>query len=208
METIKRVLDAKFKLVVIIGLPLLIISIFSVGFTSFSLGRSIFFTEAAVQSITVDVLGDTINDIFEIATLEIETRNASVLSVTPGGFVNPGDVTFILKYDSTVIFGVRDAQSIRMRRVDDVVYVDSSSFRVEVLSTSVRNFERVDTFRSNPFVRLTPAVIDQIFEAQVEYETTAAARLDNERTMEAARRNFVSTFEAIHRSNGLNVVWE
>jgi len=208
MGMIKNVIATKFYLVVIIGILFLIISVSSIGFSAFNLARRVFFTEPEIQGVTVDVLDDTIIDIFQLATLEIESRNSSVLTLIPGGLINPGTVTVILEYDSTVMFGVRDAQAIQMRRIGDIVFVESSSIIIEILSSSVRNFQRTHTFNSNPFVRLTPAVIDQIFEAQSAYESTAAQRLNNERNIESARRNFVSKFEAIHRGIGLTVIWE
>jgi hypothetical protein len=55
---------------------------------------------------------------------------------------------------------------------------------------------------------LTPAIFDQLFLAQLEYETAAAQRLNNERNIENAKQNYFSTFEAICSGFGLKVVWE
>jgi len=204
LNVIERLLSAKFKLVMIV----LMISIFSIGYNVFSLVNNTFFNEPEVQNVTIDVTEDIIREVFRVVALEIESTNTSVLETIPRGFLNPGIVTFLLEYESMVQFGVRDPQRIHMRRVGDFIFVDESSINIEVTSASVRNFRRVGTFRTNPLVRINENVIEQIFEAQRGYEATAAERLNNEHNIETARRNFMSTFEAVCRGLGLTVIWE
>ncbi|MCL2498795.1 MAG: hypothetical protein FWE90_00485 [Defluviitaleaceae bacterium] len=208
LNALKHALGAKFKLVFFIGISVLIIFVFSVGYNIFGFVRNILFTEPGIQAVSIDVLDEIFKDVFNTITLEIETSNLSVLTIVPGGFVNPGTITFILQYDSTVLFGVRDADRIRMRRIGDILFVEASSINIDVLSASVRNFRRTNEFKSNPMVRRTQAIVDEIFAAQKGYEETAAQRLNNERNRETARRNFMAAFEAVSNGVGLTVIWE
>ena len=180
----------------------------SVNLNPFHRIRGIFYSEPVLQNISVTVLEDIVTEVFQIATLEIDSRNTSVLEIVPGGFLNPGTITLLLEYDSRVKLGVRNPQQIHMRRVGDVIFVDSSTIQIEVLETQVRNFSRAGLFRSNPLLSLTPAVLDQVFEAQTRYEATAAQRLSTERNIETAKRNFITTFEAVCGGLGLTVIWE
>jgi hypothetical protein len=95
LNALKNALGVKFKLVVLFGIPILIIAVFSIGYNAFSFVRNALFTQPGIQSVTVDVLDDIFKDVFQIATLEIESRNASVLEIIPGGFINPGVITFL-----------------------------------------------------------------------------------------------------------------
>jgi len=208
LNALHRVLGAKFKLAVVIGIPVLIISVASIGFSGFNLVRNLLFTDPGIENVTVEALEDIFFDVFNVTTLEIESRNQSVLDIVPGGFVNPGTITLVLEYDSTVTFGMRDADRMRMRRIGDVLFVDSSSIYIQVINASVRNFQRTRAIRSNPLLRFNASVMDQIFEAQRGYEAVAAQRLDNARNRETAMRNFMSTFEAIGSGVGLTVIWE
>ena len=196
-------------IVILIAIILaLLLWVLPTNFSPFDAVRNFLRQDPGIQGITVEVQEDIIRDIFQVATLEIESSNTSVLEIVPGGFINPGVVAFILEYDSTVVFGVRDASQIQMRRVGDFVFVRESSINIEITSVSVRNFRRVGTFRTNPLVRINESVIDQIFVAQQSYEETAAQRLDNAQNIETARRNFMSTLEAVCRGLGLTVIWE
>ncbi|MCL2852496.1 MAG: hypothetical protein FWE20_05625 [Defluviitaleaceae bacterium] len=93
-----------------------------------------------------------------------------------------------------------------MRRADDVVFVDTSSIEIEILETSVSNFERVGMFRSNPLVPFTATVMDQIFEEQRRNEEVSAERFDNERNIKTVKNSFMSNFEAFCRGMGLQVI--
>lgn len=208
LVALQRVLGAKFKIVMIIAIPFLLLSVVAIGYGGFSLVRNIFFTEPGIGPVTIDVQEEVIREVFQVAVLEIESSKTAVQEIIPGGFINPGVVTFILEYESTVVFGVRNADQIKMRRIGDVVFVDESSINIEVTSASVRNFQRTHTFRSNPLVRINLNVLDQIFVAQSAYEEVAAERLNNEQNIEAARRHFRLTFEAVLGGLDLTVVWE
>jgi hypothetical protein len=186
----------------------LIFIIASLDFNPFRRVRSVFFTQPELQSVTVDVLEDQIIKIFQIATLEINSRNMTFVDIIPGGFVNPGTLTLIWEYDSTVRFGVRDADRIRMRRVGDIVFVDTSTINIDILEASVKNFYQVREVKSNPIVRRTSALANQIFEAQKEQEAAAAQRLRTDQNLEMARNNFFLQFEAICGGLDLKVVWE
>ena len=180
----------------------------SFSLNPFILIRDKFYINPATDSVTIDVLDDNIIEIFQMASLEIDSRNASTLVITPGGFLNYGTLTLLLEYDSVVKFGIKDVQQIKMRRLSNVIFVDSSTIHIEILDSSVRNFKRAGLFKSNPLLSLTPAVLDQVFQEQSEFEAVAAQRLDNERNIETARRNFILQFEAICGGLGLTVVWE
>lgn len=208
-KTIERVIGAKFKLVMIIGIPLLIITVLSLSHSILSIFNiSPFSRESEILSITVDVQEDIIREVFRVTALEIESTNTTHIEIVPDGIINPGIITFLLEYESLVGFGVSDVSQIKMRRIGDFIFIDESSINIEVISTSVRNFRRIGTFRSNPIVRINNSVIDQMFVAQSNYEATAAQRLNNERNIQAAKRNFISTFEAVCSGLGLTVIWE
>ena len=208
IKKIKKKISTKPVIIVAVAVILVFAILEFTNINPFRMIRNLLFTEASLQSVTVTSHEDTILDIFQIATLEIESRNASILEFVPGGFLNPGTLTVILEYDSTVKFGVRDPEQIRMRRVGDVIFVDASTINIEILGASVRNFERKGTFKSNPLLSMTQPVMDQIFQAQAEHESVAAQRLYNERNIESARKNFISTFEALATGLGLSVIWE
>ena len=149
-----------------------------------------------------------IAEAFQMVSLTIESRNKDVIEVVPGGFVNPGTISVIVEFDSIVRFGVANPNSIAMRRVNDVLFVDASSIQIEVMESIVKNYEQIDRFRSNPLVSFTAAVLDQIFEAQVAHEQRMIQRLGTEQNIETARRSFMNSFEAFCLGMGLSVVWE
>ena len=173
-----------------------------------SLLRNLFYTEPAIQSITVDVNEDIIRDVFRFASLEIESKNTAVLELVPGGFINPGIVTFLLEYESLVEFGISDVRNIQMRRVGDFLFVEEASIQIGVTNAMVRNFQRTHTFTSNPLVRINQNIIDQMFEAQRAHESIASARLDNETNRESARRNFKTMLEGLGNGIDLTIIWE
>jgi hypothetical protein len=208
IRKISKNLNVKPIIIVVVGLILVLGILEFSNINPFRLIRNMLFTEASLPSVTVTSLEDTILDIFQIATLEIESRNATFLEIVPGGFLNRGTLTVLLEYDSIVKFGVRDPQQIRMRRVGDVIFVDSSTINIEILDAYVRNFERKNTFKSNPLLSITNEVIDQILQAEETHENVVKQRLYNERNIESARRNFITTFEALAKGLGLSVIWE
>lgn len=170
--------------------------------------RNVINADSRLDSVKVDVIEDRITEVFKLSTLEIQSSNMALIDIVPGGFINPGTLTFILEYDSIVRFGIREPQRIHMRKVGNVIFVEQSSVQIEILDSSVKNFIRTKTFKSNPIVRFTPAVIDQMFQAQKEFESVAAERLDNDQNRESAKRSFYSIFEAICGSLDLVVIWE
>jgi len=208
IKKIKKKISTKPIIIVAVGVILIFGILEFTNINPFRMIRNLLFTEASLVSVTVTSLEDTVLEIFQVSTLQIDSRNMTYLEVVPGGFLNPGTITVILEYDSTVKFGVRDPQQIRMRRVGDVIFVDSSTIDIGITDAYVRNFERKGTFKSNPLLSWTPAVIDQVFQAQMEHERIAEQRLHNERNIESARGNFIRTFEVLSDGLGLTVVWE
>lgn len=160
------------------------------------------------QEDNIEMLSVMISEMFEIATLEIESRNMTRTEVVPGGFANPGTITLILEFDSRVVLGVANPQYIEMRVDDNIVYIRESSVQIEVLESIVRNFEQVERIRSNPLVSFTQAVTNQIFEAQNALEAEMAENLVTERTIESARRSFMNSLTGFIQGLGFSVVWE
>jgi len=195
-------------LAILIAIGVLVVLLSMFRFDPLHQLRDWIFTESGLQQVTVDVLDEQIIELFNVVSLEIESRNMALNEIIPGGFINPGIITIIWEYDSVVRFGVRDADRIRIRRIGDVVFIDESTVNVEVLNASISNFTRTNSFRSNPFVRYTAQVTDQIFDAQREQEVIALERLGNERNLEMARRNFASNVEAMFHGLNLTVIWE
>jgi len=208
IKKIKKKISTKPIIIVAVGVILIFGILEFTNINPFRMIRNLLFTEASLDSVTVTSHEDIILDVFQIATLEIESRNSSIIEFVPGGFLNPGTLTVVLEYDSTVKFGVRDPEQITMRRVGDVIFVEASTINIEILDASVRNFERKGTFKSNPLLSMTQAVMDQIFQAQAEHENVARERLYNERNIESARKNFINTFETLANGLGLSVIWE
>lgn len=157
---------------------------------------------------TVEMLSGMISEMFQIATLEIESRNMAMREVIPGGFANPGTITLILEFDSTVSLGVANPQNINMRITDNTIYVQESSIQIDILNSVVRNFEQIEAIRSNPLVTFTPAVNNQIFQAQRELEAEMAERFVTERTIDSARRSFMNSLQGFMQGLGFEVRWE
>jgi len=149
-----------------------------------------------------------VREMFQVVTHEIETRNMTMAEIIPGGFANPGTITLILEFDSIVRLGVANPQNIRVRTDGDFVYIQESSMQIDVLESSVRNFEQIEAIRSNPLVSFNAAVNNQIFETQNALEDEMADRFVNARTIESARRSFMSSLEGFMRGMGFEVVWE
>lgn len=162
----------------------------------------------AEQQDDIELLSVMVSEMFQVATLEIASRNMTMTEVVPGGFANPGTITLILEFDSRVILGVANPQYIEMRIDDNTVYIRESSVQIEVLESIVRNFEQVGRIRSNPLVSFTEAVNNQIFEAQNALESEMAQGVVNERTIESARRSFMSSLTGFMQGLGFSVVWE
>jgi len=206
-----NILQLGFKIKLLLALALIILIVFLISSFEFNLFggvRDLFYTEPELQSVIVDVLEDRIHEVFNIEAMVIESSNLAYSTIVPGGFLNPGTITILWTYESRVSFGVRDANEIRIRRVDDVVFINASTINVEVLSASVSNFEQVQALRSNPLVSFTQAVVDQIFEAQQEQEVAAAQRLNTDRNLENARQHYMSTVENMLNMLDLTIVWE
>jgi len=159
------------------------------------------------ETYTTHMLNSMVNEMFQIATLEFETRNMTRTEVIPGGFTNPGTITLILEFDSNVRLGVANPQDILLQTDGNTVYIQESSIQISVLESSVSNFQQVEVIRSNPLVSFTAAVNNQIFEAQTNLETEMAERFVNERTIEAARRSFMTSMEGFMRGMGFEVIW-
>jgi|GEM_PF-1690413 len=202
---LKAVLGAKYKLVMCIGVPVLIALLLYGGFGVFRFGRNIFWGEARTTGITIDVLENIRIDDFRFIPLEIQTANAVFLDIEPGGFINPGILTFRLNYHSTVIFE-GNADRLRMRRTGDFVFVDESSIYLDTRAF-VWGFERTATYRTNPFVRINQGVIDQMNARQEEYASEAESRVA-ERYMATAKGNFKASFENFLGELDLIVIWE
>ncbi|MCL2203235.1 MAG: hypothetical protein FWB88_04790 [Defluviitaleaceae bacterium] len=164
-------------------------------------------TETETADITLEALQGSVAEMFQVTSLVIESRNQTMTTVVPGGFANPGEITLIMEFDSTVEFGVANPQRIVMHVVDGVVHITRSSIHIEVLHSSVRNFEQIKAIRSNPLVSFTAAVNQQIFDAQAAMEEEMARRFVNEMTIDSARRSFMNSLEAFIRGMGLAVHW-
>jgi len=164
--------------------------------------------EAAQQPGDIAMLSSMISEMFQIATLEIESRNQTMEVIEPRGFANPGTITLIFEFDSRIRLGVADPMSIEMRSEGYTVYINTSSIQIEVLESSASSFELIAHFRSNPLVSFTAAVTEQMFDAQNALEEEMTRRLVNETTIESARRSFKNSLEGFMRGMGLIVIWE
>ena len=208
LEKLTKVLGVKLVIAVVIIIPILIFLTYATIFSPSGFLRNVFRTTPGIQRMTVNVFEDVFHEVFRISTLEIATRNSSKLEIIPGGLINPGVLTIELEYDSTVSFGIRNAHQIRMRRIGDVMFITESSIDIEVTSSAVRNFNQTGISKSNPFLRMTNTINNQIFEAQRNYEATAVQRLDNEQNRNAALVNFKKIMDSLGRALGLEIIWE
>ena len=95
IRKISKVTKIKPIIIVIIIIVLAFGILEFTNINPFRMIRNLLFTEASLQSVTVTSLEDTILDIFQVATLEIESNNVTVLEIVPGGFLSPGTITII-----------------------------------------------------------------------------------------------------------------
>ena len=106
------------------------------------------------EEAAIEILSAGVTDMFRVATLEIHTRNMTTLEFTPRGFLNPGTITAILEFDSTVQFGVANPEAISMRRDIDTLFVRRDSIQISVMNSTVSNFDKIQYFTSNPVLGL------------------------------------------------------
>jgi len=198
---------AKFKIQVAIIVVAVVLITSQLAFDSVTRILNYFVAEPELRSVTIEVLGDEIVEIFNVASLEIHSRNTAWSEFTPAGRTNPGTVTLIWEYDSTVTFGVRNANRINMRRVGNVVFVQESTIDIEVVDASVRNFEEMGAFTSGMFTR-DRVSRDDVFRAQEEQRLMAAERLDNELNRATALHSFKHQIEALAHGLALTIIWE
>jgi len=156
----------------------------------------------------LETLSQMLTEMFQITSLEVETRNRDVITVVPGGFLNPGTISIVVEFDSVVRLGVENPETIEiLRRVGDTVYIREASVQIDILESVVRNYRETERFRSNLMVWDTAEVTAQIFEAQQEHSERMEREL-GEQLKDVARRSFMNSFEALMMPMGISVVWE
>jgi len=173
----------------------------AIGIYLGNLGRSKF------QKMTVVAQTEKI-PAFEVATYRIKSRSIGRLTEDKQLLgLTYGSATLVYTYDAWVTLGVKEPETIKIRREGNELFVDASTIVVKVLDSKTENYKRIGFDTSNPLVPKT-VLIDSLFGSQVDDRGQAEALAIAEENMSAAKTNFMDNYEKLCAAVGLKVNWE
>jgi hypothetical protein len=164
-----------------------------------------------LSTVNVNVGQEIVTPAFEIVSLEIfYPNNISIIEVDKMEWwrLSIGTVFIFVEYDSYVKLGIKKPESIRIERVGNTVYVDTTTIVIELLDVRLNNYQHIRTFASNPLVirQVSPEII---FQAQNEHEKELMERMieRGKVNFDSAKRNFMENYSNMCKAMGLEVIW-
>jgi len=144
---------------------------------------------------------------FEVATYKIKSKSIGTLAEDKQMLgMTYGTATLLYTYDAWVTLGVKEPDTIKIRREGDTVYVDASTIVVGLLDSKTENYQRIGFDTSNPLVSKS-VTIDHLFGSQADDRAKAEALAIAKENMDAAKTNFMDNYTKLCAAIGLKVVW-
>jgi hypothetical protein len=198
-----------FKVVIAVVVVLILIFVAQYMF-NFSVGDII--NSVTLKGVTTNTGEEIRIPMFQFVSLEvfypsnIGLIEADVFKILGFEF---GSVVVLFEYDSSAKYGVKNPDTIKVRRDGDTLYVDDSTIIVELLDVKINNFKYKNTFGSNPTVRRNMDDGAFLQALNVVYDDLKERMIRNgQANFEFAKNYFKENYKNMCKAMHLEVVWE